>query len=505
MENQPDPRKCVFQVFNEFYAFNYYDLDRPDIQPPTHEASGSSFAVGVHKDHLYIHTNRHVVADGRTILVSNRELQVNKVQAEVVRVVPSRDIATIRVPLNNLPPEVRTMAVFRYGDSLSVRAGDQIKVFGYPRGQPEMQTETTTVSGFSTSRYAMDGPAYYMQTNGAINPGNSGGPIVAQNKRTGEWEVVAMVVAGLVGADGMNFLIPSQTILGGLVQRTIGNESALIHQARFGLVCRPTQFGFKVMCVEKDSVFYGDGGSDDAIQAGDYLRTVSLTTARGRNGTKIMLSTMQFEINNMGVIKCTADSSGTADIRTLPNFELQQLEEMCMLGTNVTFTLSRWNLAGMSRSALPDPMRDAQTLQASATMVATPMRKMMLRVPYPMFEPERLNWVRWGDAMFTQNLVLTMETVLDPYHTHVCVSWCGAGSPFKPMTSSKLTMFDNSEVPDLDAFYQQVVAFMTDNTRLWALLCFGENELYVAKHMQSGRALDMPTKGTTPVAQRPAA
>ncbi len=119
----------------------------------------------------YILTNNHVLegVEERGVKVTLQDGRT--LEAKVVGIDPSSDLAVIKVEGSNLP-------VVELGDSDKVRVGE----FAFALGAPYdlRYTFTFGIVG-ATGRTRLTGaPDYeeYIQTDASINPGNSGGPLV---------------------------------------------------------------------------------------------------------------------------------------------------------------------------------------------------------------------------------------------------------------------------------------------------------------------------------------
>jgi serine protease Do len=149
----------------------------------------------------YILTNRHVVADSRSLTVelsNGRQLP-----ATVVKISSTTDLALVKVDATGLTPAT-------IGDSSRLKVGQAAIAIGSPLGT---FTETVTrgiVSGLDRSvtvtdqltrrETTLDG---LIQTDAAINPGNSGGPLLDIGGA-----VIGINTATATNAEGLGFAIP---------------------------------------------------------------------------------------------------------------------------------------------------------------------------------------------------------------------------------------------------------------------------------------------------------
>ncbi len=165
--------------------------------------SGSGFLV---KDG-YAVTNTHVVTREDGSSVGNVSVKVcgETVNAGVVRLGDNKhgsgtgdDLALIR--LDRVPFGSKTLKFENFGN---VRIGERVFVVGNSLGYG-----TCITSGIVSDKERMvDGHALLM-TDCAVNGGNSGGPIFNEKGK-----VIGAIVSGIDRAEGMNFAIPSKTVI----------------------------------------------------------------------------------------------------------------------------------------------------------------------------------------------------------------------------------------------------------------------------------------------------
>ncbi len=141
-------------------------------------------------------TNYHVVRGARSLTVSfNDGRHRRAVTATVIGTAAERDLAIIRVGLNDLTP-------LPLGRSSRLRLGDGVLAIGFPLNLAGGPTVTQgIVSGLDRTVHADGGPslAGLLQTDAAINPGNSGGPLVDTSGRVVGINTVAAASAENVG------------------------------------------------------------------------------------------------------------------------------------------------------------------------------------------------------------------------------------------------------------------------------------------------------------------
>jgi len=149
----------------------------------------------------YILTNKHVVADSRSLTVELADGR--QFPATIVKGSNDQDLALIRIEAIGLSPAV-------IGDSGDLQVGETVIAIGSPLGTfTETVTKgilsatgrTITVQDEATGRpETLTG---LLQTDAAINPGNSGGPLLDASGR-----VIGINTAVSTNAEGLGFAIP---------------------------------------------------------------------------------------------------------------------------------------------------------------------------------------------------------------------------------------------------------------------------------------------------------
>ena len=159
----------------------------------TEEGHGSGFFISMDG---YIITNYHVIEGNNLIdiiLFDNEKLQ-----AKVVRVDQSYDLALLKINKSGISP-------LRIGDSSKIKTGEDVLAIGTPALLELGQSVSKgIVSGIRKYR-GRD----YIQTDAKINPGNSGGPLI--NSRG---EVIGIIELKVVGLEfeGLAFALPMNIV-----------------------------------------------------------------------------------------------------------------------------------------------------------------------------------------------------------------------------------------------------------------------------------------------------
>ncbi len=177
------------------------DPPGPSANPEPHliEFAGSGFIVD---SSGLIVTNRHVidgVLDITVILHDGTALP-----AKVLGTGGAVDIALLEVSPSKLLPTVT------WGDSDSVRVGDQVLAVGNPLGIGETVTAgivSATNRDITTSPFDD-----YIQTDAAINHGNSGGPLFNMRGRVIGVNTALYTPAENGGSVGLGFAIPGNDV-----------------------------------------------------------------------------------------------------------------------------------------------------------------------------------------------------------------------------------------------------------------------------------------------------
>ncbi|MEY8829857.1 Do family serine endopeptidase [Sedimentitalea sp. XS_ASV28] len=203
---------------------------------------GSGFIIS---EDGQIVTNHHVVdgADSVTVKLADGR----SFRADVIGSDPLTDVALLQLETDEKLP------VVKFGDSDSMRAGDEVVAVGNPFG-----LGGTVTSGIisAMSRDIHSGPYDdFIQTDAAINRGNSGGPLF-----NNDGEVIGVNTAIFSpdgGSVGIGFAVPSD-----LVQTVVADlqDDGTITRGWLGVQIRP-------MSDEVASVLGYDGPKGAVIEA----------------------------------------------------------------------------------------------------------------------------------------------------------------------------------------------------------------------------------------------
>jgi serine protease Do len=149
----------------------------------------------------YAITNYHVVEDVREIRATLADGRTTT--AQVIGFDPTHDLAVIRLQLD------QPVEAIELGTSSDLMLGEQVIAIGNPFGYEHTVT-TGIISQLHRHVQVNDTQEYrdLIQTNTEINPGNSGGPLINI-----DGQMIGVVVAVRVGAQGIAFAIPVDEVL----------------------------------------------------------------------------------------------------------------------------------------------------------------------------------------------------------------------------------------------------------------------------------------------------
>ncbi len=218
----------------------------------------------------FIVTNNHVVENGQELQVTLNDRRT--LNAEVVGVDASTDIALVKIEADNLP-----FLVFGNSDSLTV--GEWVLAVGNPfRLQSTVTAGIVSAKGRDIDILDMDyGIESFIQTDAAVNPGNSGGPLV---NTKGEIVGISTAILTYSGRyEGYSFAIPSN-----LVRKVINDlrEYGTVHRGLLGIEgSSVTSEQIEELKLDKVAgvlitlVFAESGAADAGLKKGDVITGVN--------------------------------------------------------------------------------------------------------------------------------------------------------------------------------------------------------------------------------------
>jgi len=169
--------------------------------------SGSGVIFQKNNDTAYIVTNNHVVEGASKLEISLFDGQ--KTTAEVVGTDALTDLAVLKIDAKYVT------ATADFGDSSTLRPGDQVYAIGNPLGLNLSRTVTQGIvsaidRSISVTTSAGNWDTNVIQTDAAINPGNSGGALINPQ---GQVIGINSLKIAESGVEGLGFAIPSNDLI----------------------------------------------------------------------------------------------------------------------------------------------------------------------------------------------------------------------------------------------------------------------------------------------------
>ena len=178
-------------------------------QEYTAEGAGSGIIISKTDSDILILTNYHVIEGAEELTVTFYDEK--SYDATVVGVSEKKDIAVIKVALNDIKPStIESIAIATIGDSNKLKVGNGIIAIGNALGYGQSVT-TGVVSALNREVTTDNTRTKMIQIDAAINGGNSGGAL-----RNAQGEVVginsvkysAAATSTTASIEGMGFAIP---------------------------------------------------------------------------------------------------------------------------------------------------------------------------------------------------------------------------------------------------------------------------------------------------------
>ncbi|MFP5116342.1 S1C family serine protease [Bacillaceae bacterium C204] len=188
------------QQQNNFYG-------NPNPSQSVESGSGSGVIFQKNNDTAYIVTNNHVVEGATKLEVSLFDGE--KATAEVVGTDALTDLAVLKIDAKYVT------ATADFGDSSTLRPGDQVYAIGNPLGLDLSRTVTQGIVSATNRSIAITTSAgnwdtNVIQTDAAINPGNSGGALINPQ---GQVIGINSLKISESGVEGLGFAIPSNDLI----------------------------------------------------------------------------------------------------------------------------------------------------------------------------------------------------------------------------------------------------------------------------------------------------
>jgi serine protease Do len=239
----------------------------PDAEPRRNASDGVLGSGFIVRDDGLIVTNRHVIANARTIRVKLAD--AHTLSARVIGTDAATDIALIKVSAKSLP-------ALRLGSSEHVSVGDAVVAIGNPFGLG--QTVTAGILSARGRTLQPDPYIDFLQTDAAINMGNSGGPLLSTDG------VVIGVTSAIDspngGSVGVGFAIPAETVSAVLAEL---EQHGHVQRGYLGINAQPvTPALARALGVKPDSgalisSVAPDGPAARSLDVGDVLLSVGST------------------------------------------------------------------------------------------------------------------------------------------------------------------------------------------------------------------------------------
>ncbi|UUO09086.1 trypsin-like peptidase domain-containing protein [Blastopirellula sp. J2-11] len=209
-------------------------------------------------DRGYIITNQHVVEGVRRIQVTLHD--GTTYIAQLIAFDEKTDLALIKVDAEKPLPIVKT------GTSSDLMPGETVIAVGNAYGYENSVTRGI-ISALHRTVQVSDTQKYYdlIQTDASINPGNSGGPLLNI-----DGEMIGINVAVRVGAQGIGFAIPVDTVMD-IASQLMSIERLDRH---WHGITGETKFVDGVAQMHVKSVDPNSPASLCGVQAGDVITSV---------------------------------------------------------------------------------------------------------------------------------------------------------------------------------------------------------------------------------------
>jgi serine protease Do len=195
--------KAIVGIVNLQQQTSRYSTETSAVEA----GSGSGVIFKVTGNEAYIVTNNHVIEGASEIEVSlyNGE----KASAQLIGADALTDLAVLKI--NSADVE----GTLEFGDSSTLRAGEEVLAIGNPLGLEFSRTVTQGIVSATERTIAVTTSAgewelNVIQTDAAINPGNSGGALL---NSSGQVIGINSLKISEDGVEGLGFAIPSNDVV----------------------------------------------------------------------------------------------------------------------------------------------------------------------------------------------------------------------------------------------------------------------------------------------------
>ncbi len=242
--------------------------------------AGSGFIID---EDGHVVTNNHVVAEGDSFIVEL--IDGTTVDATLVGRDPLQDVAVLQLELDSGQSVPGTL---NWGDSDTIRPGDDVIAIGTPLGEFTNSVSAGIVAGVNRTLSDMNGILdNLIQHDAPISSGNSGGPLLNMNG-----EVVGINTAAATGSqlnaattDGLGFAVSSNAAKA-IVDQLISTGS--ITRPYLGIEGQALADGHGVVSVEN-----GSPADDAGLEAGDVITAIDGTAIDADTSLQSVLFTHQ--------------------------------------------------------------------------------------------------------------------------------------------------------------------------------------------------------------------
>lgn len=259
---------------------------------------GSGFFID---ERGYIITNHHVIesmVDPKYEGYSRLYIKLlsdsdTKIPAKVIGYDSVLDLALLKV---EIVPEY----ILSLGSSKDLHVGDKVSAIGTPLG-----LEGTLTSGIiSSTDRKLTTLGNVFQIDAAVNSGNSGGPLIDQNMK-----VQAIVFAGMLQFQGLNFAIPVEYLRQELPVLYNGNE---VKHSWIGAYGHTKRSGNKKTGVEVQYVMPGSPAALSGLKPGDVITKIENTDISTLDDWQLAL--MSYQPSTMVNITYVRNNSESASM-----------------------------------------------------------------------------------------------------------------------------------------------------------------------------------------------
>ncbi len=275
---------AVVTIYVEMTGPNIFQDQRPGGDDPSGSGqimgAGSGFIID---DEGHVVTNSHVVANGDEFLVELYD--GTTVNATLVGSDSVQDLAVLQLELEDGQSVPGTL---NWGDSDTVRPGDDVIAIGTPLGEFANSVSAGVVAGVNRNLSDVTGSLdNLIQHDAPISSGNSGGPLLNTNG-----EVIGINTAtangsqlDAVSTDGLGFAVASNAAKG-IVEQLISAGS--VSRPYLGIEGQPLEEGHGVVAVES-----GSPADDAGLQANDVITAIDGTEIDANTSLQSVLFTHQ--------------------------------------------------------------------------------------------------------------------------------------------------------------------------------------------------------------------